>query len=550
MPPIVPKDVLTKYFESGDKPTAAQFGSLIRSMVNITDDRYLLGLREYDALKLYIPGDSAIYSNAIYQCITETSGAFNPVKWQVIASFGSVIYTGTWDARLTVNDPPLESGEGTKGFYYVVTSADDNPLNNVNLDGIDNWRVGDWAIFNGTVWQIVRNSSAPVKAGDVTFEPTPTIGSENVQDAIEEVDASKQDVFKLKPTFYPYAADTSKLADGVISNESDGIALTKGKAFRSDVPNKAQMNFGASGNSVFLTTESGKFSESTLDLEADSLYLTHAPSGKLMIAPGADRKGELVLINSVRNNFTVNGDHVAAQHFSGAQLKISTGMVDAFADVVQLSSPNIILPGLTPQTVLCLNNSNKIESSAVTPVELSYLTGVTASIQLQLNGKENTLGFTPVPDTRTVNGHALTADVVVTKSDLSLNNVTNDQQLSQKAYYSDEVTVWTSNSSTFADAYVKIFSLSDAGDYMIEWYYEIGSSTTGGDAGSQVSFDGSIIGNSAIKGGVADGFVSTRGFIQKTSLSAGSFTFLIELNRPTSGGTASLRRPRFSMTKI
>jgi hypothetical protein len=652
MPPIVPKDVLTKYFESGDKPTAAQFGSLIRSMVNISDDRYLLGLRDYDSLKLYLTGDSAIYSNAIYQCIAETSGTFNPVKWNVIASFGSVVYTGTWDARLSVNEPPLESGEGTKGFYYVVTDADADPSNNVNLDGIDFWQVGDWAIFNGTVWQIVRNSTVPIKAADVIFEPTPTIDSENVQDAIEEVAGAKQDLLKLKATFYPYAADTSKLADGVISNESDGIALSKGKAFRSDVPNKAQLNFGESGNSVFITTESGKFSESTLDLEPNSLYLKHAPSGKLTIAPGFDGRGELILINSVNNNVTINGDYVVAQHLSGAQLKISDGMVEAFADTVELSSPSIILSDLDPDTVLCLNSNSEIESSLVTPLELSYLTGVTSSVQTQLNGKENTLGFTPVPDTRTVNGyaltsditvnaavvpqdssnrfvtdaqisdwnakqnalgftpvpntrtvngyaltsditvnaavvpqdssnrfvtdaqisdwnakqnalgftpvpdtrtvngHALTADVVVTKSDLSLSNVTDDRQLSQKAYYSNEALVATSTSSTFAPVFTEIFSLSDAGDYMIEWYYEIGSSTTGGDAGSQVSFDGSIIGSSTIKGGVADGFVSTHGFIQQTALSASSHTFLIELNRPTSGGTASLRRPRFTMTKI
>jgi hypothetical protein len=35
------------------------------------------------------------------------------------------------------------------------------------------------------------------------------------------------------------------------------------------------------------------------------------------------------------------------------------------------------------------------------------------------------LGFTPVTNARTVNGHALTADVTVTKSDVSLGNVDN-----------------------------------------------------------------------------------------------------------------------------
>ena len=41
------------------------------------------------------------------------------------------------------------------------------------------------------------------------------------------------------------------------------------------------------------------------------------------------------------------------------------------------------------------------------------------------NAKQDALGYTPVPNTRTVNGHALTADVTLTKADLGLGNVEN-----------------------------------------------------------------------------------------------------------------------------
>jgi trimeric autotransporter adhesin len=64
---------------------------------------------------------------------------------------GGVIYSGTWDAA--TNDPTLTSGVGTKGEYYVVSVA-----GSTNLDGITDWQIGDWAIFNGTVWQKVDNS--------------------------------------------------------------------------------------------------------------------------------------------------------------------------------------------------------------------------------------------------------------------------------------------------------------------------------------------------------------------------------------------------------
>jgi hypothetical protein len=64
---------------------------------------------------------------------------------------GAVVYEGTWDAA--TNTPTLASGIGTQGEYYVV-----NVAGNTDLDGITDWELGDWAIFNGIVWQKVDNS--------------------------------------------------------------------------------------------------------------------------------------------------------------------------------------------------------------------------------------------------------------------------------------------------------------------------------------------------------------------------------------------------------
>jgi len=64
---------------------------------------------------------------------------------------GAVKYVGTWDAA--TNSPTLTSGVGNQGNYYVVSVP-----GNTNLDGITDWQAGDWAIFNGTVWEKVDNS--------------------------------------------------------------------------------------------------------------------------------------------------------------------------------------------------------------------------------------------------------------------------------------------------------------------------------------------------------------------------------------------------------
>lgn len=72
---------------------------------------------------------------------------WNGSAWQHLAALvGSVEYQGTWNAA--TNSPALASGVGTKGHYYVVSVS-----GNTNLDGITDWVVGDWAIFNGTVWE-------------------------------------------------------------------------------------------------------------------------------------------------------------------------------------------------------------------------------------------------------------------------------------------------------------------------------------------------------------------------------------------------------------
>ena len=61
-------------------------------------------------------------------------------------------YKGTWDA--STNSPTLTSSVGTNGDYYVVSTA-----GNTDLDGIKDGQIGDWAIFNGTVWQKIDQSN-------------------------------------------------------------------------------------------------------------------------------------------------------------------------------------------------------------------------------------------------------------------------------------------------------------------------------------------------------------------------------------------------------
>jgi hypothetical protein len=100
----------------------------------------------------------------------------------IVNALGALNYKGTWNA--STNSPALASGAGAKGDYYVVSVA-----GTTALDGISNWGVGDWATFNGSVWQRVEGgadlngvnlsvSGASALAGNVTFSDNLTQGSQ------------------------------------------------------------------------------------------------------------------------------------------------------------------------------------------------------------------------------------------------------------------------------------------------------------------------------------------------------------------------------------
>lgn len=85
-------------------------------------------------------------------------------------AIGALNYKGTWNAN--TNTPTLASGAGTKGDYYVVSVA-----GTTTLDGISNWGIGDWAVFNGSVWQRVEGG-ADLNGVNLSVSGTSTLASD------------------------------------------------------------------------------------------------------------------------------------------------------------------------------------------------------------------------------------------------------------------------------------------------------------------------------------------------------------------------------------
>lgn len=97
---------------------------------------------------------SAITDKGLANGVASLDGSGTvPVSQLPAAVLGALNYQGTWNA--STNTPTLTSSVGTKGYYYVV-----NVAGSTNLNGITDWLVGDWAVFNGTVWEKIDNTDA------------------------------------------------------------------------------------------------------------------------------------------------------------------------------------------------------------------------------------------------------------------------------------------------------------------------------------------------------------------------------------------------------
>lgn len=104
---------------------------------------------------------TAAYLNAGVANGVASLDAGGKVPTSQIPQMGDLNYQGTWNA--TTNTPTLVSSAGTKGYYYVVSVA-----GNTNLNGITDWAVGDWAVYNGSVWQKIDNTDTVTSVNGYT----------------------------------------------------------------------------------------------------------------------------------------------------------------------------------------------------------------------------------------------------------------------------------------------------------------------------------------------------------------------------------------------
>lgn len=136
---------------------------------------------------------------------------------QINSLVKGLAYQGNWNA--STNTPTLASGVGTQGYFYIVSVA-----GSTNIDGITDWGVNDWAVFNGTAWQKIDNSDLVVSVNGQTGAVTLT--TTNISEGTNQYFTNARARSALSAgTGISYDSST-----GVITNSSPDqtVALTAG----------------------------------------------------------------------------------------------------------------------------------------------------------------------------------------------------------------------------------------------------------------------------------------------------------------------------------
>jgi hypothetical protein len=168
---------------------------------------------------------------------------------------GAVNYKGTWNANS--NSPMLTSSVGNQGDYYVVNIA-----GTTNLNGITDWQIGDWAIFNGSVWQKVDNTDGVTSVNGETG--VVVLGVANIAGAVPNTvnvlaaglvsgGGALTGNVTISLTAVPLANVTG--AGTMASQNANAVTITGGDVTANLTSNNVNLTGTTAANATFVTSE-------------------------------------------------------------------------------------------------------------------------------------------------------------------------------------------------------------------------------------------------------------------------------------------------------
>lgn len=227
---------------------------------------------------LNITGGSVVATDTILQ-------AFGKVQNQISALLGGVTFQSVWNA--STNSPSLASSTGTKGHYYVV-----NVAGSTNLDGITDWKVGDWAIYDGTAWQKVDNTDAV----------------SSVNGFVGAVSLTTFDVTEVTNLYYTDAR--ARAAVSLTTTGTSGAATYNSSTGVFNIPQYPSLGSFSATSPIFYNSTTGVISSqaASATLEGYVTTGTQSFSGNKTIINDTDTGNTLL---TLRNN--VNGNESSSK---------------------------------------------------------------------------------------------------------------------------------------------------------------------------------------------------------------------------------------------
>jgi hypothetical protein len=242
-------------------------------------------------------------------------------------------YQGLWDA--TANNPALSSGVGTAGDFYIVSIA-----GTTNLDGINDWQVSDWAIFEGGVWQKIDNHDIPayntVKEESIALPQRSTLAFTGT--GVTAADIGGETVVTIPSITSDYARGNTLTVDTVYGNDTNAALNPNSVPFLTIT---AALASAVSGNNVIVNA--GTYNE-TISIPA-GVCLTGASTQAVIIQKlGVTANTTLVTLNSnarmenITCNLTSSGNYnlTGVEYVSGASItaKIRTCVINVTSTTV------------------------------------------------------------------------------------------------------------------------------------------------------------------------------------------------------------------------
>ena len=305
-----------------------------------------------------------------------------------------VTFGGSWNAA--TNTPTITTSQGTQGTYYVV-SVDGS----TSIDGIDDWVVGDWAIFNGTVWQKVDNTDKVVtvagRAGavvlnsaDVGLANVANVDTTNAANITTGILADIRIASTLSRTDHNHVSVYEPLDVGIqthisnVTTNPHNVAENVSTQLSLGVRTGITMSISSDGDDVSLlaasTTDAGLLTSTQFDL------LASVAAGATNYIHPVDGSNTTILedvglfISGISINTMGHTTSVTARHLGPDDIPILASSKVGLGNVTNTADSDKIISILTQDA---LNLKSDIYSPALTGVPLST-TPLTADDSLKI----------------------------------------------------------------------------------------------------------------------------------------------------------------------